>query len=295
MIPQKRKLDLDDSYAFTNGNDQTTTGDVPTATPPKLRRILAKYPDQNSFNRSSPDIEERYNSKSVVDSHLAFESLDAIMKHHRKTSFRILRANLLQRDAIARMDDRAYIIDDIYDMNGEINSLAWPLTVQVPIEPFKPKTITPPIIPTRVLRSRLRPSSSPASSRGPTPIPTIPPAPPIPSPLTRAPSEKPPKPSPLPPSSVKTESTTAKVQPYKRLPCRGDTIQMRIAKLQADPWSDVSKLTAKTVFCVGCEKQVSLDKRFDYYPGFWETHKRRCPFVLSGKTKQGKVVNINST
>lgn len=85
--------------------------------------------------------------------------------------------------------------------------------------------------------------------------------------------------------TVKEESVPVKIQPYKKLPCRGDSVQTRIAKLQADPWSDASKLTAKSVFCRGCLKQVCLDKRFDYYPGFWETHKRRCQYVQRGQPK----------
>ena len=69
-------------------------------------------------------------------SHSAIESINAIIKHYRKTSFRILRVNLLQRDAIARMDGKACTIDDIYDMEGEVNKLAWP--VCVPKDPLPP-------------------------------------------------------------------------------------------------------------------------------------------------------------
>lgn len=91
---------------------------------------------------------------------------------------------------------------------------------------------------------------------------------------------------------MKTDPELCQIPPYKKLPSRGDSVQKRIAKLQADPWSDASKLTAKSVFCIGCQKSVCLDKRFDYYPGFWETHKRRCPFVQNGTPKQDETVTV---
>lgn len=65
----------------------------------------------------------------LCSSHSALETINAIMKHYRKTSFRILRVNLLQRDAIAQIDGKPGIIDDIYDMEGEVNKLAWPISV----------------------------------------------------------------------------------------------------------------------------------------------------------------------
>ncbi|KIK61868.1 hypothetical protein GYMLUDRAFT_557977 [Collybiopsis luxurians FD-317 M1] len=186
------------------------------------------------------------------------------------------------------------------------------------------------VMPTRVLRSQ-RQSNSPSLSKpstptptpATTPAPTAPPPPPPPAPAppltivlpffnststskTRKTKEKP-KPKPAacaPPTStsapipaapiVKTEPLPAQIQPYKKLPCRGDTVQMRIAKLQADLWSDPSKLTAKSVYCLGCQKKVCLDKRFDYYPGFWETHKKRCPGVQSGMPPPPRISPLSS-
>ncbi|KAG2147307.1 hypothetical protein BD769DRAFT_1345826 [Suillus cothurnatus] len=31
-----------------------------------------------------------------------------------------------------------------------------------------------------------------------------------------------------------------------------------------------------SVRCHGCEKEISLDKRFRYYPGLWIKHKKKC-------------------
>ncbi|KAF5388988.1 hypothetical protein D9757_005082 [Collybiopsis confluens] len=297
-IPRKRHYDSEEFM--------TTDTEPSPVTPPKLRRILAKYPDQNSISGLPPGSTELSSSKSSSHSHPALDSIDLL--RNRNISFRILRENVLQRDEIARMDGKSLIIDDIYDMNGNINLLAWPLTIKISEVPPKIQIAKALVVPTRILRSQ-RPSSSPASSKHPTPTstpaptsaPTVShvyslPPPPLALPVAIPPStsstrkvkaKSKPKPSasaiPTSVTIIKTEPTVVQIQPYKKLPCRGDTIQMRIAKLQADPWSDPLKLTAKSVYCLGCQKKVCLDKRFDYYPGFWETHKKRCPGVQRGR------------
>ncbi|KAE9398987.1 hypothetical protein BT96DRAFT_920466 [Gymnopus androsaceus JB14] len=313
IVPRKRKLDSDDSFTSTSNGNGSADGQCTMTTPPKLRRIMAKCSDQNLDTSSPSAMSEAFCFKSVTDGHSAIESINAIIKHYRKTSFRILRVNLLQRDAIARMDGKACTIDDIYDMEGEVNKLAWPVCVpKDPLPPPRPSHVELPV--TRVLRSSQRHSSStPAVSRPSTPASTPAPAPAsvsLPAPPLRPititiPARKkakakvePPPPAPMITFTstfrvpVKKEPVPDRIHPYKKLPCRGDSIQTRIAKLQADPWSDASKLTPKTVFCRGCLKQVCLDKRFDYYPGFWETHKRRCQYVQSGVPKLSKAVEV---
>ncbi|KAJ3725145.1 hypothetical protein C8R42DRAFT_660641 [Lentinula raphanica] len=312
--PQKRKLDSEELDLYTPNirNDLTISDDHRTTMkPPKLRRILTKYSKDKLLETSFSDTLEPSLLQSVTESHSTLESLDTIIDHYRKISFRILRLNLLHRDVTAQTDKTAHTIGDIYDINGEEDVLAWPLNVppKAPVViPPKPRATDIPIQPTRVLRSSVRNSSSPFSSKSSTPIPLQAPAVVIPVttiPEVSVPLETPPLPLPPPPSdpvsapavvAVKTEyDADQAIPPYKRLPSRGDCVQKRIAKLQADPWSDPSKLTPKSVYCIGCQKSVCLDKRFDYYPGFWETHKRRCPFVQSGKLRQTKAIDqVNS-
>ncbi|KAJ3933798.1 MAG: hypothetical protein NXY57DRAFT_776573 [Lentinula lateritia] len=301
-VPQKRKMELEGLSINDNntGNDFMNIDDhLMTVKPPKLRRILAKYPEEDSSANFSSHNVESYFLESVAQSHSTIQSIETITEHYRKISFRILRINLLHRDATARMDKQPHIIDDIYDINGEENKLAWPLNMP-PKEPViiapKPRAADIPIHSTRVLRSSQRQStSSPSTSKSSTPVP-----PALESPIiiplgTTSKDTLESSASPLPSPEalvVKTDPELCQIPPYKKLPSRGDSVQKRIAKLQADPWSDASKLTAKSVFCIGCQKSVCLDKRFDYYPGFWETHKRRCPFVQNGTPKQDETVTV---
>ncbi|KAF5361195.1 hypothetical protein D9758_009025 [Tetrapyrgos nigripes] len=57
----------------------------------------------------------------------------------------------------------------------------------------------------------------------------------------------------------------------------------RKASLESDPWSDPARLTSKSVFCVGCKKDIKLDKRNEYYPGLWLKHRRLCPGIRSAR------------
>ncbi|KAJ3788253.1 hypothetical protein GGU10DRAFT_330941 [Lentinula aff. detonsa] len=263
--PQKRKLDSGElSINIPNNRNVLTICDDHefTVKPPKLRRILAKHSNDIFSDTSFSNTSEPSFLESVTE-----------------------RINLLHRDATAQMDKPAHIIEDIYDINGEEDKLAWPLNV-----PPKEHVIIAP---------NQRHSSSPLASKSPTPLPSAPPtitlaATRLDEPLELSSSSSTSSSTSLPTLAapvVKTEAEAGQIPPYKKLPSRGDSVQKRIAKLQADPWSDPLKLTAKSVFCVGCQKSVCLDKRFDYYPGFWETHKRRCPFVQNGKLRQGKSVD----
>ena len=57
-------------------------------------------------------------------------------------------------------------------------------------------------------------------------------------------------------------------------------IDHRIHRLLIDEWA--KKVHAKWVLCGGCKKQISLDKRFEFYRGFWDKHRKRCPVINSG-------------
>ncbi|KAK7456376.1 hypothetical protein VKT23_010624 [Stygiomarasmius scandens] len=57
----------------------------------------------------------------------------------------------------------------------------------------------------------------------------------------------------------------------------------RRATLENDPWSDATRLTSKSVFCMGCKKDIKLDKRNEYYPGLWLKHRKLCPGIRSAK------------
>ncbi|KAG7095507.1 hypothetical protein E1B28_006246 [Marasmius oreades] len=55
-----------------------------------------------------------------------------------------------------------------------------------------------------------------------------------------------------------------------------DREEQRKAKLENDPWSDKTRLTPKSVFCLGCKQFIRLDRRNDYYPGLWLKHRASC-------------------
>jgi len=57
----------------------------------------------------------------------------------------------------------------------------------------------------------------------------------------------------------------------------------RRATLENDPWSDATRLTSNSVFCMGCKKDIKLDKRNEYYPGLWLKHRKLCPGIRSAK------------
>ncbi|KAL4065714.1 hypothetical protein V8B97DRAFT_1124211 [Scleroderma yunnanense] len=55
------------------------------------------------------------------------------------------------------------------------------------------------------------------------------------------------------------------------------TEEQRKKELEEDEYA--KNVTATSVTCVGCGKQISLDKRSRYYPGLWVKHKNKCPDV----------------
>jgi len=73
----------------------------------------------------------------------------------------------------------------------------------------------------------------------------------------------------------KGESNTLDVR--KRAAKKRANEMERKAKLEADEWAtDVQPTSVK---CVGCEKEIRLDKRSMYYPGLWTKHRGKCPEI----------------
>ncbi|KAK7047157.1 hypothetical protein VNI00_006823 [Paramarasmius palmivorus] len=62
-----------------------------------------------------------------------------------------------------------------------------------------------------------------------------------------------------------------------------DREEQRKAKLENDPWSDKTRLTPKSVFCLGCKRVIRLDRRNDYYPGLWLKHRDLCQGIAKAK------------
>ncbi|KAI5980803.1 hypothetical protein EDD15DRAFT_2381210 [Pisolithus albus] len=67
-------------------------------------------------------------------------------------------------------------------------------------------------------------------------------------------------------------STTAAGWERKR-----KTEEQRKRELEEDEFT--ADVTVTSVTCVGCGKQISLDKRSRYYPGLWVKHRNKCPDV----------------
>ncbi|KAI6112555.1 hypothetical protein F5141DRAFT_732169 [Pisolithus sp. B1] len=67
-------------------------------------------------------------------------------------------------------------------------------------------------------------------------------------------------------------STTAAGWERKR-----KTEEQRKRELEEDEYT--ADVTVTSVTCVGCGKQISLDKRSRYYPGLWVKHRNKCPDV----------------
>lgn len=55
------------------------------------------------------------------------------------------------------------------------------------------------------------------------------------------------------------------------------TLEQRKMELEQDEYA--KNITKKSVVCGGCRREISLDKRSDYYPGLWLKHKRKCPII----------------
>ncbi|KAF9261316.1 hypothetical protein L218DRAFT_502421 [Marasmius fiardii PR-910] len=69
-----------------------------------------------------------------------------------------------------------------------------------------------------------------------------------------------------------------------------DREEIRKAKLENDPWSDKTRLTAKSVFCLGCRRDIKLDRRNDYYPGLWLKHRGLCRGIARARARARKSV-----
>lgn len=73
-------------------------------------------------------------------------------------------------------------------------------------------------------------------------------------------------------------STTAAGWERKR-----KTEEQRKRELEGDEFT--ADVTVTSVTCVGCGKQISLDKRSRYYPGLWVKHRNKCPDVEKLKVR----------
>ncbi|KAG7094424.1 hypothetical protein E1B28_008024 [Marasmius oreades] len=74
-----------------------------------------------------------------------------------------------------------------------------------------------------------------------------------------------------------------------------DREEQRKAKLVNDPWSDKSRLTPKSVFCLGCMRNIKLDRRNDYYPGLWLKHRGLCHGIARAKARARRNSDITDS
>ncbi|KAG6335794.1 hypothetical protein ID866_3290 [Astraeus odoratus] len=124
--------------------------------------------------------------------------------------------------------------------------------------------------------------------------------------------------APLPPPSPSTSSSAGGVENTSSLPRRGNgerelpgpsrntssiapagwerkrkTEEQRKRELEEDDFTE--NVTATSVICRGCRKQISLDKRSRYYPGLWVKHKSKCPDVSRIKVRESIYCKTRST
>ncbi|KAH7891023.1 hypothetical protein F5I97DRAFT_1964421 [Phlebopus sp. FC_14] len=65
------------------------------------------------------------------------------------------------------------------------------------------------------------------------------------------------------------------------------TENQRRLELESDEYT--ANVTATSVTCIGCRKEISLDKRSRYYPGLWTKHRSKCPDIERlERTKHGR-------
>jgi hypothetical protein len=62
----------------------------------------------------------------------------------------------------------------------------------------------------------------------------------------------------------------------------------RKALLEADPYA--YKVRVHWVRCRGCDNDISLDKRSEYYPGLWIKHRRKCKEIAKLREKESESV-----
>ncbi|KAG7090284.1 hypothetical protein E1B28_011882 [Marasmius oreades] len=93
----------------------------------------------------------------------------------------------------------------------------------------------------------------------------------------------------------KPHSSSSRTSPVAKK--RKDTFhreKQRRAKLENDPWSDKARLTPKSVFCLGCKREIKLDRRNDYYPGLWLKHRGLCQGIARAKARARKETTRSS-
>ena len=64
----------------------------------------------------------------------------------------------------------------------------------------------------------------------------------------------------------------------------------RKALLEADPYA--YKVRVHWIRCRGCDKDISLDKRSEYYPGLWIKHRRKCKEITKLREKVNEPVKV---
>ncbi|KAG2041123.1 hypothetical protein BDR03DRAFT_947076 [Suillus americanus] len=84
-----------------------------------------------------------------------------------------------------------------------------------------------------------------------------------------------PSPPQLAPESLGSDEIIA--GPSKRRKKKGE----RKEDLENDEYTEDVQPTS--VWCRGCQKAISLDKRSRYYPGLWVKHRGKCPGILEMK------------
>jgi len=78
--------------------------------------------------------------------------------------------------------------------------------------------------------------------------------------------------------------------PYGPRPAKEQKAMERKALLEADPYA--YKVRVHWVRCVGCDNDISLDKRSEYYPGLWIKHRRKCKEIAKLREKESESVKV---
>lgn len=76
--------------------------------------------------------------------------------------------------------------------------------------------------------------------------------------------------------------------PYGPRPAKEQKAMERKALLEADPYA--YKVRVHWVRCRGCDNDISLDKRSEYYPGLWIKHRRKCKEIAKLREKESESV-----
>ena len=78
--------------------------------------------------------------------------------------------------------------------------------------------------------------------------------------------------------------------PYGPRPAKEQKAMERKALLEADPYA--CKVRVHWVRCFGCDNDISLDKRSEYYPGLWIKHRRKCKEIAKLREKEIESIKV---